>query len=80
MTAEQAAKSLDETFRKHPWYISVGVGATPDGEAIFVYVKSPRHRELTSLSAGWMGYPVLIRPVGSIRAVQHEQIRAALRD
>jgi hypothetical protein len=79
MTAEEAAKRLDEVLRAHPWYLSVGVGAAPEGEAIFVYVKSVRHSELKSLSAGWMGYPVLIRAVGSIRAVQSERNGAALR-
>jgi hypothetical protein len=76
MTAEHAAKRLDEQLRHYPWYMSVGVGATPEGEAIFVYVKSAKHPELKSLSTGWMGYRVLVRAVGSIRATEDEGRRS----
>jgi hypothetical protein len=68
MNAELAANRLDQTLRGQPWYMSVGVGATPDGEAIFVYVKSLRHRELSRLQDGWMGYPVKVRAVGTVSA------------
>jgi hypothetical protein len=78
MIAELAAKRLDERLRKHPWYLFSGIGRTSDGEAIFVYVKSRRHRELSALKAGWMGYPVLIRAVGSVRAAQRGPVRTAL--
>jgi hypothetical protein len=71
MTAEHAAKRLDEQLRGYPWYMSVGVGATPEGETIFVYVKSARHRELNNCSKGWMGYRVLVRAVGSIRSISN---------
>jgi hypothetical protein len=77
MTATKAAERLDERLRRYPWYMSVGVGATSEGEAIFVYVKSARHRELTSLRDGWMGYPVQVRAVGSIRAADRARDRYA---
>jgi hypothetical protein len=68
MTPEDAARALDMKLRPHPWYLSIGVGSNEKGNAaIYVYVKSRRHRELESLSEGWMGYDVVIRPVGSIR-------------
>jgi hypothetical protein len=73
MSAQQAAKRLDQRLRSYPWYMSVGVGATSGGEAIFVYVKSLRHRELTSLDEGWMGYPVFVRAVGAVKAGGRER-------
>jgi hypothetical protein len=78
MTAEQAAKRLDERLRHHSWYVSVGVGTTPKGEGIFVYVKSARHHELRSIAHGWMGYPILVRSVGSITAADRERISRRL--
>lgn len=67
MTPESAADLLDKKLRPYPWYVSTGVGDTTDGAALFVYVKTARRRELASLADGWMGYKVVIRPVGSIR-------------
>jgi hypothetical protein len=64
---EEAARALDEKLRPFPWYISIGIGNTERGVALFVYVKTAHRKELQFLSHGWMGYPVLIRPVGSIR-------------
>jgi hypothetical protein len=77
MTAEQAAQRLDDRLRGRHWYVSVGIGTTSAGEAIFVYVKSLRHRELTDLREGWMGYPVLVRAVGSIKAGTHRRQETA---
>jgi hypothetical protein len=68
MNAEFAANRLDQRLRGHRWYMSVGVGSTSDGEQIFVYVKSLRHRELNQLQDGWMGYPVKVRAVGTVSA------------
>jgi len=68
MTAEDAARILDAKLRPHSWYLSIGVGSTDGGQPVlYIYVKSRRHKELESLSDGWMGYEVYIRPVGSIR-------------
>jgi hypothetical protein len=69
MRAEDAAHELDQKLRVFPWYISIGVGRTANGPALFLYVKSARHRELQGLKDGWRGFPVLIRPVGSVRPV-----------
>jgi hypothetical protein len=52
MTAEQAAKHLDERLRQYPWYVSVGVGEIANGKALFVYVKSLRHPQLKSKRPG----------------------------
>jgi len=68
MNVEDAARALDKKLRPYPWYLSVGVGDTGAGrEALFVYVKSQRHKEIKSIANGWMGFEVVIRPVGSIR-------------
>jgi hypothetical protein len=73
MRPEDAARALDQELRRHPWYISTGVGEIERGPALFVYVKSARHKELQNLSGGWMGFQVLIRPVGLIRPVLGSQ-------
>jgi hypothetical protein len=75
MTPEDAALLLDNKLRPYRWYLSIGVGNNERGEtALYLYVKSAHHKELKSLSRGWMGYDVMIRPVGSIRPAlnQHE--------
>jgi hypothetical protein len=75
MTPEDAARLLDSKLRPHQWYLSIGVGNNESGRpALFLYVKSTRHKELKSLTNRWMGYEVIVRPVGSIRpaANQHE--------
>jgi hypothetical protein len=69
MTPDQAASLLDKHLRKFPWYLSTGVGRTIEGDALFVYVKSAKHRELNSITPSWQGYRVVVRPVGSIRAL-----------
>jgi hypothetical protein len=70
MTPDQAAHLLDSELRQYPWYLSIGVRNTEDGQPIlFVYTKTKRHRELSRFASGWMGYKVLIRPIGSIRPV-----------
>ena len=70
--AEQAADQLNNKLRPHSWYLSTGVGETSTGVALFVYVKSARHSELTALRNGWKGYPVFIRSVGSVKPVIEE--------
>jgi hypothetical protein len=69
MTAEKAAGQLDKHLRRYPWYMSTGIGETTEGLTLFVYVRSSRHPELGMLKEGWMGYKVMIRAVGSVRAV-----------
>jgi hypothetical protein len=67
VTSELAAKELDARLRENAWYLSTGVGETRDGKpALYVYVKTARHRELTQLRC-WMGFPVMIRAIGSIK-------------
>jgi hypothetical protein len=78
MTLQDAASQLDTQLRKYSWYLSVGIGTTQSGDTIFVYVKSLKHRELGNLAAGWQGYPVSIRQIGSIRAVEREESRVSL--
>ena len=79
MTPEQAAHELDRKFRQYPWYHSIGVGDTGGDPVLFMYVRSPRHRELESLRNGWMGFDVIIRPVGSIRPVAAQRSKAVAR-
>ena len=69
MAVEQAAARLDAKLRGRPWYTAVGVARTLSGHHLIVYVKTVRHPELAQLSGGWEGYPVIIRPMGSVRAV-----------
>lgn len=69
MNPEEAARRLDAELRRHSWYSSVGTGRTPEGPALFLYVKTGKHRELSRLGDEWMGYRLIIRPVGRIRAV-----------
>jgi hypothetical protein len=69
-TVELAARRLDERLRRCPWYLSIGAGAAAEGKAIFIYVKSSRHCELSRLARGWMGFPVFVRGVGAIRAAK----------
>ena len=69
MTPEEAARRLDAELRPHPWYNSIGVGATEEGPALFVYVRTDRHRELSRLDRGWLGYKVIVRPTGRVRAI-----------
>jgi hypothetical protein len=69
MLPEEAARLLDENLRDFPWYISVGVGETAAGPTIFVYVKNAKKKELTKLVNGWMGFNVVVRTIGTIRAV-----------
>jgi hypothetical protein len=70
---EDAARALDERLRPYPWYLSIGVGNTDRGVALFVYVKAVRRRELHFLSRGWMGYPVFVRAVGSIKPTAQQK-------
>ena len=68
MTPEQAAQSLDRELRSYPWYIAVGVGTADDGQpALFLYVKSDRHRKLSAVSQVCCGIRVLVEVTGAIR-------------
>ncbi len=69
MTPDEAAQCLDAELRPNAWYSSIGVGDTDEGPALFVYVRTGRHRALSRLNQGWMGYKVIIRPVGRIQAI-----------
>jgi hypothetical protein len=67
LDAERAAAQLDQKLRMKPWYISVGVGDTDEGVALFLYVKSKRHRDVIGLGNNWRGFRLIVQPVGSIR-------------
>lgn len=69
MSPEEAARRLDAELCPNDWYSSTGIGAAADGPALFVYVQTTNHRALFRISKGWMGYKVIIRPVGRIRAI-----------
>jgi hypothetical protein len=76
VSPEEAAQALDNNLRKYPWYVSVGVADDGRSTALYVYVKSRRHKELVYLAQGWMGYQVVIRPVGTIRPAVCKTIEA----
>ena len=69
LSPDEAAKELDAKFRKFKWYIGVGIGASNEGDVLFVYVKSDRHQELREIEKGWRNYNVAIRAVGDVRPV-----------
>jgi hypothetical protein len=77
MNPDDAARELEKKLRQYPWFLSIGVGGTPRGVGLFVYVNSSHHRELQFLNNGWMGYEVLVKPVGSIRPVADHLHNAA---
>lgn len=72
-----AARRLDERLRGEPWYLSTGLGKVEELDAIFVYVKSARHRSLSELGNQWMGYRLVVRATGSIRPLQAASHRAS---
>ena len=77
MSPDQAATELDKRLRPYKWYLSVGVGETGDEQpALFLYVKSLRHREIRDFEQGWKGYRVIVRAVGSIRPVLRPRLIA----
>lgn len=77
MHPESAAASLERELRPHPWFASVGIGQTSTGPALFVYVRTSRHRELRRYEDGWMGFPVYVRAVGVVRSLSSASRRVA---
>jgi hypothetical protein len=74
MTPEQAAQSLDEELRPYPWYVAVGVGNTDDAQpALFLYVKSGKHRKLNAVSRGWRGFNVIVEVTGAMRPLTRKR-------
>jgi hypothetical protein len=74
MTLEQAARSLDKELRPYPWYIAVGVGNADDGQpALFLYVKSGKHRKLNAVSRGWYGFKVIVEVTGAMRPLARKR-------
>jgi hypothetical protein len=74
MTPEQAAQSLDKELRPYPWYIAVGVGNPDDGQpALFLYVKSGKHRKLSAVSQGWRGFKVVVEVTGAMHPLARKR-------
>ena len=74
MTPEQAAQSLDKELRPYPWYVAVGVGDTDDRQpALFLYVKSGKHRKLSAVSRGWCGFKVIVEVTGAMRPLTRKR-------
>jgi hypothetical protein len=74
MTPEQAAQLLDKELRRYPWYIAVGVGNADDGHpALFLYVKSGKHRKLNEVSQGWRGFEVIVEVTGAMRPLARKR-------
>ena len=74
---DTAARDLEQRLRQYPWFLSIGIGNTDEGAALFVYVKSRRHRPLTEIENGWRGHRVIIRAVGSIRPLSSARRKQA---
>jgi hypothetical protein len=70
MTIEEAAQGLYERVGGAPWFTAVGVGQHEREPCIFVYVKSLNVPALDTLKAGWMGYPVQVRQMGTPQPAQ----------
>jgi hypothetical protein len=68
MTAEQAANLLFAQLRSVPWFTSIGIGEHEDTTSLFLYVKSLRKADLSPVSQGWMGFPVVVQVMGQPRA------------
>jgi len=74
MSPDLAAKALDRELRPYPWYIAVGVGnADDDQPALFLYVKSGRHRKLKEVSRGWCGFKVIVEVTGAMRPLKRKR-------
>lgn len=67
MNVEEAANELYVSIRDRAWLVSVGVGSTLQGPAIFVYVKSATAPGVSSIAKTWRGYDVIVRATGSVR-------------
>lgn len=67
ISIEEASRRLNDHLRLKSWYLSVGVGETDEGDAIFLYVKTKRHRDISKLGKRWMGFSLIVEAVGSIR-------------
>jgi hypothetical protein len=74
MRADEAARALDKKLRPYSWYLSVGVGESNGRAALYLYVKFQRHKELREMASGWMGFQVIIRPVGSISSATSQAV------
>ena len=77
ISIEEASRRLSNLLRPQPWYVSVGVGETDEGEVIFLYVTTKRHRELSKLGKNWMGFPLVVEAVGAVRPVQYQHAHRA---
>lgn len=66
----EAVQKLHDKLMGFPWFISVGVGFNECDETLFVYVKSKNHPELKELGSTWMGIPINVRVIGTIKALK----------
>jgi hypothetical protein len=78
MNVQQAATELFDELSQRPWLTSVGVGELDGQEAIYVYVKSPRQKDIAALRGGYKGFPVIVEKTGTIRPARSES--ACVRD
>jgi len=69
MTIQEATAKLFDELSHFPWFVSIGVGQARDGDTIYVYVKTVRHKELDFLRGGFQGYPVIVEKTGVIKPV-----------
>jgi hypothetical protein len=69
MGARDAAESLQSRLERNDWLTGVGVGSLNGQPVLYVYLKYPiKNDETESLRVnGWMGFPVIVDRVGSIR-------------
>ena len=69
MNIHDAAERLQERLEQYSWLASIGVGRINQQDAIYVYTRyAINSREIGELlKSGWMGYPVVVEKVGSLR-------------
>jgi hypothetical protein len=67
MTIEEAADALQERLRGAPWLTAVGIGEYEGAPCIYLYVKSLKQADVSSLKDGWEGFHVVVRKAGSPR-------------
>ena len=68
LTVHDATERLFETLSHRPWFVSIGRGTVDGRDAIYLYVKTIRHKELDDLKKhGYHGVPVIVEKSGEFR-------------
>lgn len=69
MNSQLAAQHLYFHLSQYAWLTSVGVGLENGKECIYVYASRSIPSSNNHLPSQWEGYPVLVKRIGTIKAV-----------